>query len=169
MSQTIYFINSTNGLEALPFLKNRHGTVAFLRLQSTDGEHGIAENCNKIIQTIDTNFLMHLAIGNKCIFFDYTSRYGGRRPSRAIWQCLEWIKYAVNRCWFDREIECPYGQHVHFKDIYEHVLDKKSKRKLKYFKNFLLTDKLKLKSICHSTTHDSNFEFYKKELENYVK
>jgi hypothetical protein len=160
--KTKYFVNLTTGIEFLPDLEGVE--IHFLRLQSTACEQG---RWNYILNTVDANFLMYLALGAECFVFDMTSRYGGRRPSRAIWQGLEWIKYSLNRAWFDEEIECPYGQHKHFQNIYDHNLYKKTKRRLKYFKNFLHTEAIDVKTFCHRTVKDSDFNFYRKVLEQW--
>ena len=156
----VYFLNCTTGLEFLDAI-SKDCELHFTRIQSTSGEQG---RWNYILNNVDNDFLMHLAIGSKCVFFDCTSRYGGRRDSRAIWQCIEWIKYAIHRCWFDEEIKCPYGQHKHFQHIYNHNLKKATKRRLRYFKRFVLTDKIYLKTVCCRTTHDSDFEYFRGEL-----
>lgn len=157
-----YFLNLTNGLEFLPDLEGEE--IHFIRLQSTACEQG---RWNYILNTIDADFLMYLALGAHCFVYDMTSRYGGRRPSRAIWQGLEWIKYALNRCWFGVEIKCPYGQETHFKKLYDHKLTKPTKRRLRYFKNFLQTGALNIMTFCNETDNDSNFQFYKETLEKW--
>ena len=141
--------------------------IAFIRLQSTACEQG---RWNFILNNIDSNFLMSLALGYECIVMDYSSRYGGKRPSRAIWQGLEWIRYALNRSWFDRESLCIYGQHRHFKKIYDHGLKKATKRRLKYFKKFLMTEELNLHPPAYpqKTEHDGDIEYYREILNDYL-
>ena len=120
----IIYLNLTNGLQALPNFIGE--VVRFIRFQSTLLEQGFLE---KFLLEVDYDFLLNLAIGNQCVVYDFTSRWKDRRPSRAIWQGLPWIDYALNRCWFDREIECDKRMDRHFKTVYN-GLDKKTKRKL---------------------------------------
>jgi hypothetical protein len=161
--KTEIFVNMTCGLEILPYLEgNPPIKVNFIRLQSTLLEQGHHE---AFIKDLDYNFLMYLALGYECLVFDYTSRWKDR-PSRAIWQGLELVKYCLNRCWFGKEIECPKGMHVYFKKSYD-GFDKKTKRKLKYFRKFLFTDELRIESQCDKTDNDGNTQFYREVLEKW--
>lgn len=162
--KTEIFINATNGIEILPYLEgNPPIKVNFIRLQSTLLEGGHHE---AFINDVDYNFLMYLALGYECLVFDYTSRWKDR-PSRAIWQGLELLKYCLHRAWWKQEIKCPRGMHVYFKKSYE-GFHKKTKRKLKYFRKFLFTDKLNLVSQCDNTKHDGDDKFYKEILEKWM-
>ena len=159
-----YFVNLTNGLDYLDYLKGLDRYVNFIRIQSTHFEQGLHEIA---LVDLDNNFLMSLAIGCKCNILDMTSRYGGRRPSRAIWQGVEWIKYALNRAWFDREIECLYGQHIHFKTVYS-KLQKRTKAKLKYYRKFLRVEELDINCFCGETKNDGDHEYYKELVEKWI-
>ena len=156
----IIYINLTNGVEALVDFIGEE--VRFMRLQSTLLEQGFLE---KFLMELDYDFLMNLAIGNHCVIYDFTSRWKDR-PSRAIWQGLPWIDYALNRCWFNQEIECDRRMDKHFKTVYN-GLDKRTKRKLKYFRKFLLTDRLYYSSKCEQTENDGNDEFYKEVVDQW--
>jgi hypothetical protein len=154
----IYFINLTCGIEWIPFLDKERGEIHFIRIQSTLLEQGHME---RVLQDLDNNFLMHLAIGNTCIFYDVTSRYSSERGSRSIWQGIEWIKYCLNKLWFNKKIKCPYGQHHHFEKEFK-KLSKTTRKKLKYYRKFLQIENLNnLRTICDSTIHDSDTTFYK--------
>ena len=159
------FINLTNGIEALSIYFIN--TFQFIRIQSTYLERGFLE---KVLQDLDNNFLMKLALGKKCIVFDFSSRRCKKREgvSRSCWQGLSWIEYCLNRIWFGEETEYKWGMHHHFKEQYS-KLSNPTKNKLKYYKKFLMTDKINLKYISKKTTHDSDVEFYKKVLEEYMK
>ena len=87
------YINLTNGIEDIPFLSSFY---SFIRIQSTWCEQ---KEWDKILQDLDYGFLMDLAIGNKCIVIDRSKR----GTSRAIFQGLEFIKYALNKVWFNED------------------------------------------------------------------
>ena len=57
MSKTKYFINLTNGIEALPTVD---GDVSFIRIQSTACEQ---KRWDFLIQDLDNNFYTWLALG----------------------------------------------------------------------------------------------------------
>jgi len=48
-------------------------------------------------------------------------------------------------------------------------IDYKIKRKIDYFKKFLLTDELKIISITTQTKNDNKIEFYQKIIQNIYK
>ena len=62
-----HFINLTNGIEAIPFLDN----YEFVRIPSTYCE---AKAWDKLMLSLDSNFLMNLAVGNTCIIYDYSQK-----------------------------------------------------------------------------------------------
>ena len=156
------FINATCGIEVLQYLDLKDKKVNFVRFQSTLLEGGYNEI---FINDVDYNFLMYLALGYECIVFDYTSRWKDR-PSRAIWQGLELIRYCLHRAWWNEEIKCERNMHIHFKKEYE-GFQKKTKKRLKYFRKFLLTDGLRLFSVCKNTVHDGDHKFYKEILKKW--
>ena len=155
-----FFINLTAGLDLVPEYKRL--PVSFVRNQSTLLEQGEYE---KFTQELDNNFLMFLAMGYRCCIIDCTSR-GLHKASRACWQGIPWIIYCLERAWFDRESKFKYGMHIHFKKKYD-SLKKSTRKKLKYFKKFLLTNKIDLVYICEPTTNDGNDVHFKKIVEKY--
>lgn len=91
------YVNLTNGIEALQQYKLAH--YAFIRIQSTACEQ---HSWDKILQDLDYDFLMNVALGNECVIYDY----GTRKPvPRAIYQGVEFIKYVLNRFWYNVETE----------------------------------------------------------------
>ena len=62
------YINLTNGIEAIPRLS---GNYKFIRIQSTICEQKLWD---KLIQELDYDFLMNLALGNECIVYDFWSK-----------------------------------------------------------------------------------------------
>ena len=156
-----YFINLTAGLEHFKQFKELN--PQYIRIQSTWCEQKLWE---KIILDLDNNFLMKLAIGEKCCVLDFTSRHRKNGASRAIWQGLSWIRYCLERAWFKTEIELPHGMHLYFRDQYNE-LTRPTKKKLKYYRKFLLTKSIDLCYICRPTVHDGDCEYYKNLLRSH--
>lgn len=65
MKQKI-FINLTNGIEAIPELAI--SDISFIRIQSCHCER---QKFELIIDNLDYNFLMYLALGYECIVYDF--------------------------------------------------------------------------------------------------
>lgn len=85
----INFINLTCGLVHLPDIPDPH----FVRIQSTWCEQ---KEWGWLLKDLDYDFLMHLATGYDVQVWDGSHR----TTSRAIWQGIPWIRYALNRRWF---------------------------------------------------------------------
>lgn len=164
VDNTEFFINLTTGLEYLKKLYHLQRNPQFIRIQSTYLEHGLFE---LTLKELDNNLLMKLAIGKDCVILDCTSRKLKNNTSRACWQGVEWIKYCLERIWFYRNIKCPSGMHDHFNKKFN-KLSRCTLKKLKYYRKFLLTDKVKLWYLCDPTDNDSNVEYYKKIVKNYL-
>ena len=162
MKQKI-FINLTNGIEALPNLNA--DDIHFIRIQSSHCER---QKYNQILDNIDFNFLMYLAMGYECIVYDYGAN---SEVPKAIYTGLEWIKYVCNRRWLNKEEQVfVKGKNVtefYNKKYFE--IEYKTKRKIDYFKKFLLTDELLIKSVCSETQNDNKIEFYQKIIQNLYK
>ena len=154
-----YFINLTNGLEILKEkeLKN----ISFIRIQSTACEQ---HRWNWVLSDIDNNFLMNLAIGNKCIVIDYYSR--GERIARSLWQGLEFIKYVLNREWFGRESKIRKDMLNYFREEYK-KLDRSVISKIRYYKKFLLTNKLDIETYSRRSTMDGKYDKFRELVKDY--
>lgn len=160
MKKTKYFINLTNGIEYLKEHPNLD--FDFLRIQSTHCEQ---KEWDKMLEQLDSNFLMYLALGYKCIVIDYASR-SPNRPSRAQWQGLTLIKYVLCRRWFDKEVEIYFDRRKlsdYFKQVYC-TLSKSNLKKIDYFKKFLMTNEIDLEIISNPTDKDGKIDFYKEIL-----
>ena len=156
--KTKTYLNLTNGLEYLPQVE---GDWSVIRIQSSLCERKKWED---IILDLDYDFLLNLALGNKCIVVDYSAK---RIVPRAFWQGLEWVKYVLELVWFQREYEATCkGKFCLDYFRQEYLKLDKGIDKVKYFRKFLLTDKLNLAIVCSQTNNDSKYEFYKKLLED---
>ena len=161
MNKTVIYLNLTNGIEALYLSDIRD--PRFLRIQSTACEQ---KRWDFILQDLDYDFLMSLALGNHVVVYDYSRR---KKVSRAIWQGLKWVEYVLNRIWFDRHITVVLERNSmdvtkYFDEQYNKISER-TKVKLKYFRKFLMTERLNLDFVTGTTLHDSDNGFYRRVLE----
>ncbi|MBI4021446.1 MAG: hypothetical protein HY369_04320 [Candidatus Aenigmarchaeota archaeon] len=84
-----HFINLTNGLEWAAELPH----FTFVRVESTAIEH---KDWLRLLRDLDVHFLMSLALGYDCHFYDCTP---GRRPSKTVTQGLPFIVETLNNLW----------------------------------------------------------------------
>lgn len=165
----INYLNLTNGLESLsdPNLQN----IQFIRIQSTICE---AKHWERLIQELDNNFLMNIAIGNKCVIHDYSAN---KPVPRSLYQGLEIIKYVLYRRWFkfDNYQIIIKGHKVgmeYYNTSYKRVFsnNKSLKKKIDYFKKFLLINNLEnsFDVVTGGTNNDGNNEFYLKLIQDNI-
>lgn len=150
------FINLTNGIEAIDEYSFRLDDVSFVRIQST---HCEGQYWDIILQEIDNNLFFHLALGYQCKVYDFGAN---TELSKAIYIGLEWCKYVLNIRWFGKEIT-PFLKEKNvlslFRDAYR-KLSKRTKKRIDYFKKYLLTDQLFLEGISKSTDSDNDHDYY---------
>lgn len=159
----VNYINLTNGIESLPVLPNG---FRFIRIQSTICEQKLWD---RLIQDLDYDFLLNIAIGNECVIYDY----GARKPiPRAIYQGVEFIKYVLYKRWLNEEYltRCNRnnGEHIrkdcnsYFESCYR-SLDDRTKKKLDYFKSYV-SGVIDIKTVTDATIHDVDKKFYRNIL-----
>lgn len=159
----INYINLTNGIESLPTLPIGY---RFIRIQSTTCEQ---KNWDRLIQDLDYDFLLNVALGNECVIYDY----GARKPiPRAVYQGLEFLKYVLHKRWLDGKYltDCnrSNGEHVrkdcnsYFESCYRNLKDR-TKKKLDYFKPYVV-GKVNIVAVTDATMHDGDKEFYRNIL-----
>ena len=86
------YINLTNGIEAIP--EYDLSQYSFIRIQSTACEQHLWD---RLLQELDYDFLINVALGNECVIYDY----GTRKPvPRAVYQGVEFIKFVLNKLWY---------------------------------------------------------------------
>lgn len=160
----IHYIDLTNGIEDIKNLGGQN--FSFIRIQSTSLEQGHLE---AVLIDLDNDFLMNLALGNKCIVHDRASRKG--ELSRAIWYGLPWIKYVLERAWFnkkpDKVMVKTYNCIKYFDSMYN-KLSISTMRKINYYKKFLFCSQIDLKYVCSKTTHDGQHSYYKNILATHL-
>ena len=149
----IQYINLTNGIEAIPHVDD----YRFIRIQSTACEQ---KRWDFILQDLDTDLLMNLALGHKCVVYDY----GHNGVPRALWQGVEFVRYVLSRRWLNQLIMPVMrgGQGVgdYFDGEYCRLLER-TFRKLDYFKHFLQADKIDLWTVGQRTEHDGQYGWYR--------
>lgn len=152
------YLNLTNGIEYLKYFK---GSFHVIRIQSTACEQ---KRWDFILQELDYNFLLDLALGKEVVVVDFSAK---KQTPRAIYQGLEFVKYVLNRYWLGKE----YSPNVrgfnctdYFNEVYNN-LDKRTFKKLGYFKKFLKTDEIKLCTESFMTEHDGDYDYYRNLLE----
>lgn len=167
ISITHNYINLTNGIEAIPMLKFWNEDYRFIRIQSTICEQ---KNWDRLIQELDYDFLMNLALGHKCVVYDFGAR---KSIPRAVYQGLELVKYVLNRRWLDWEYitnvnrsknqERKNNCNNYFGKCYQRLEDR-TKKKLDYFLPYVITKKINLGCVTDCTQHDNDKEFYREIL-----
>lgn len=156
MNTTKIYLNLTNGIEFLsePDFKEDY---KFVRIQSCSCERHL---WNKILLDLDYNFLMDIALGYNVVVCDASPH---KLLSRALYQGVEFINYALNRILLDKEITC-YVKDVnctnYFRDEFK-TIDKKTINKIKYLRKFLNTDTIQIKCIGINTEHDGDYKYFK--------
>ena len=173
-SRLRHFINLTNGVEAIPGLLAagvKESEINYVRIQST---HCESRNYNGILENLDSTFLMNLARGNVCLVYDYGSRGTGKLIGednekfgipRAYWLGVEWIRHALASVWnlpeshAEKRYVRGYNSVDHFNEQVQ-LIPKTLRRRLKYYRPFLVTDTLHLYPIYRRTVHDSNKQFH---------
>lgn len=133
------FINLSNGIEAIPRLVAYH-QYRFVRIQSTYCEQ---KHWDRLLKDLDYEFLMSLALGYECIVYDYSQ---GRDSPRACWQGLPFIRYVLRRRWLGKKGPV-WIRNMNVERYFERIyygLSRDTKKKLDYFKKFVLTDEIRL-------------------------
>jgi hypothetical protein len=147
------FVNLTNGIEAIPMIEE---PFAFIRIQSTACEQ---KRWAHILNDLDYTFLLPISLGYSVTIYDFGAR---KAVPRAIYQGVEWIKYALNRRWLDEEYAPIVRGHNcarYFDECYR-KLDDKTLKRLDYFRKFLNTDKIVINTVTNQTVHDGDYSFY---------
>ncbi len=166
------FLNLTNGIEKLPEIPTGE-FVGFLRIESTRLEQ---KQFWRTLYDLDHTFLMNVAMGNECLVYDYSNK---KNQPRAIFQGLEWIKFVLNHFWLSKEYQTNV-KGLNTNKYFDCVLrnwnapDYKkwwtlTMSKLDYYihHRFVVTKEIRIKGIGQRTTHDGDYHFYEKIVEDY--
>jgi len=124
LSECFHCVNLTNGLEAVPHLRQLQLPYSVSRIQSTYCEQA---KWDELIIETDPNLLLSLATGNwcarlrqrhaanrpltiatrSCLVWDFGSRNRKRGVPRAIWYGLEFLRYAATQSWLSDVVDTP--------------------------------------------------------------
>ena len=154
------YLNLTNGIEFLDNELMQARVYDFIRIQSTACEQ---KRWDFVIQDLDYGFLMDIALGYDVYVVDFGA---SKDTSRAVYQGVEFIKYVLNRRWLNTTIVSKVRGNDcsnYFDECYRN-LDKRTLKKLDYFKKFLLTESINLYGQSQSTSKDGDYEYYKNIL-----
>ena len=176
-----HFINLSNGAEVLRSLKAggvSPDAISFMRVQSS---HCEAQDFNGLLNGLDHNLLMHLALGFDCRVYDFGSRgnqwlvEGSDDETehlyvpRAVWWGLEWTRFALSRMWRLPEQGPPLLRGYNVQRPFEAKLNELPKslaKRLKYYRSHLAPDldTLHLRGYYAPAAHDGEKEVYREML-----
>ena len=161
--KTINFINLTNGIEAI----ERFGLTdyQFVRIQSSICE---AKHWERLLEQMDDNLLMNLALGNHCVIYDFSAN---KEIPRALYQGVAFLEFVLERRWFNRNspmvIRRMINNDTYYENAYQKIQrNKLIKKKLDYFKKFLIAKNLNITIKYGHTDLDSRYDEYRKILLN---
>jgi hypothetical protein len=150
---TRHYLNLTNGIEALSLHSLPLSNVHFINVQSTACEQ---KRWSWLLDNLDSDLLIHLALGSDCIVYDGTA-HGRDGIPRALWQGLEFVKYVLERAWLGRRYVALWGMSNYFDEVYDRLPDP-TLTKLRQFRRYLATDELHLRVVTWHTDLDGNYE-----------
>ena len=162
-------VNMTNGLEVLDFLPTTD--VMFTNIQSTQLEQ---KNFESMMNRLGADFLMKLALGHTIYLVDFGAK---KECSRACYQGVPFIIYALQRAWFNKHPEKFFIQPrsenarplnvVKEFDYFYRRLSKPTVRYLKKFRPYAKNSRtnkddqdIHLIALSASTDHDADKNFY---------
>lgn len=162
MNDSKVWINLTNGLEIVPYLKNEDVQFDMCRFASTYFEH---KDWGAAIDAMPDDMLMRLALGQQQVIVDF----GANKPcSRAMRQGIPIAVRMISHAWeldtdehmwvFNR---C--GEPSRCSDEFAREamrLNKKQKSRLAYFGKYLDTDTVNITMVCAPTKHDGDYDYY---------
>ncbi|KAK9817211.1 hypothetical protein WJX72_011116 [[Myrmecia] bisecta] len=158
-----HFINLTNGIEALPVFAELELPYSFVRIQSTMCEQQRFEH---LINEVDANLLMHLALGHCCLVWDYGSRNKKQGASRAQWYGIEFIRHVLNRVWWHNMTSEVYLRGYRVTPVFDQHINafhNSTRKRVKYFRQYIPPCRTgpRLYSVYRATTHDDDANFYR--------
>lgn len=163
--------NLTNGIEVIPYLNEYNIPYRFCRFRSCSFEQA---NWNDSIADMPDDMLMGLAVGRRQIVIDF----GANRPCpRALRQglmiairriSLSWGFVVDDHMWICNRQGIPMIVGNEFARQAMRI-DKKQESRLKYFRRYVNTDRLKLTMMCAPTSHDGDYERHVNIVQNYYK
>lgn len=130
----------TNGIEWISELPE----YSFVRIESTAIEK---QDWTRVLRDLDANFLMSLALGHECHFYDCGTR---RETSKTVSVGIPYIIAQLSYVWFTHDEWLALTAEM-----------RAVKRKLMYFKRYVNTAHIKLTGHSRATNNDGNKAYYK--------
>ncbi len=128
----INYLNLTNGLMAVEEYELKNYRV--MRLCSSYCEQKLWQD---ILWAVPDDFYFNIVLDNTVVIYDY----GANKPvSRALWQGLEWVKYAMTMLLMEEEYQ-PIGRASQMKEYFAEALanlDRKTKKRIRYYQPLLI-------------------------------
>ncbi|GBF97550.1 hypothetical protein Rsub_10151 [Raphidocelis subcapitata] len=165
-----HFVNLTDGLEAAPTLARLGLPHAYCRVCSTDVEQ---QNFEALVQGLDANLLMALALGHSCCVWDLGSRNKAKGAPRALWGGLEFVRWCLETMWLPQNGAEPggvAGPQAHLRghrvtaefEAHRRRFSQSTKRRLRYYAKYVPpgTRRLQLVGVYKATFNDSNHDHY---------
>ena len=154
MNRPKVFLNLTNGLLY-------DGSFdGFIRIQSCHCER---KAWLKVLQNIDNNFLMWIALGYDVQVVDYSAN---KNVPRALYQGLEWVWFCCCKAWNISPNAIVNGVNCnnYFEEQWREI-NEKVKNNVKYFRKFLNNPK-KPTIISGRTDKDGDYKFFEELVKN---
>lgn len=157
----INYLNLSNGIEALGLVPRE--SVRFMRLQSTSCEQ---KHWAQILDGLPEGFLLDLAAGHDVVVHDRscTNRAGGL--SRAQWQGLEWVRYALARAGWGLPtptLPCPRNWGMSYWRSCWDDLPQATLGRLRWFSRWVQTDSIQLRCEGGLAKHDGDSTWHRKQ------
>ena len=171
----LFFLNMSDGLEAIDDLRSAGVDTGHIRFSMIQSTHFEQKNLDPAINRLGADLLMNLALGRTCVIVDYGV---GKTYSRAVYQGVPFIKYAVERAWFDKIPETvtivprsPKSQTQNVAELFSywyHGLNRRTKSFLKRFRIYATQPEIfaknageaKIVGISVATEHDGHPDYY---------
>lgn len=158
-----YYVNLTNGLEAMPILHGLGIEPDYVNIQSTHLEQ---KNYDLVLSKLPVGFLMNLAVGRDVLVVDY----GANKPySRAVYQGVPFVRFYLDYRWYgtipDKVIIHPRSDRrmMNVRDDFiqfSRTISRSTRRYLNKFRYFLNDDSVHLTGVSAMTHHDGDTAFY---------
>ncbi len=152
------YCNLTNGL----CWTSLFGDFRYLRIQSS---HCEAKRWGLVLDSASDDLCFNLVLGNYCIILD-ASKKG---DTRACWQGIPWIKYALTRLILGKERDVSTKEintTQYFKEVYEEIKHTEEGKRLlnrfKYFRKFIKPnlEEFNLTWKCINTKKDGDYKYF---------
>jgi hypothetical protein len=147
------FINLSSGLA---WLAHPEGPTDYrlVRIQSTACEQ---KRWNALIDDLDYDFMLAIASGCHCRVWDASAK---KPVSRALYQGIPWIIFALESSWFGRASDPMVKNHNvrrYFAECFA-ALPATTLAKLRYGRKFVRTENILVEGHCMQTDLDGNYQ-----------